>query len=108
MARKRLHSWQLSLRTLLMVVTLSSVALAEFAWHRERQRVLGLSVDAFNRTVDDRRYGAAYRFALQARSEYPSSSVAELMIEKAIFARQIAYADENVGFKGGCVLGDDD
>ena len=108
-ARKRLYPWQLSLRTLLAVITFSCVGLAEYAWRQERQRALVLKVEAFNRTIDERRYEAAYRIALQARSEYPSEPVAELVMEKALFARQIRYADEYVGGRqGGCVLVDED
>lgn len=90
-----------------MVVTLSSVALAEYAWQRERQRALELRVEEFNKAIDERHYDAAYRIALLARSDYPSSPVARLLLEKALFAHQIAYREDLI-VGCGCIIGDDD
>ena len=51
-------------------------------------------MEAFNRTIDERRYEAAYRIALQARSEYPFEPVTEFMMNKAVGVLQIVYGEE--------------
>jgi hypothetical protein len=88
MKRAKLRLWQFSLRTLLLATTLVCAATGVYApWIRPRP--LELLVDEFNTAIDERRYEDAFALGSEARRGYPKSAVADLVYEKAKFARQI-------------------
>lgn len=99
--RPKLRIWQLSLWTLLVAITLICVMSGVYA-HWIRPRKLELLVDEFNKTIDERHYDDAYKIALEAKRSYPKHPAAKLLVEKAKFAKQIAYNERPIekGFVG--------
>jgi hypothetical protein len=104
--RPKLRFWQLSLRTLLLAITLICIASGVYA-HWMQPRRLELLVEEFNKTIDERRYDDAYKIALEAKRGYPKHPVSELLVAKADFAKQIATntapACGTGSWRGGCI-----
>ncbi len=99
--QSKLRLWQLSLRTLLLTTTVICVGTGVYArWIHPRK--LELLVEKFNETIDERRYDDAYEIALEAKRGYPKHPDAELLVEKAKFAKQISYSEAPIerGFVG--------
>jgi len=79
----------------LIAITLICVASGVYA-HWMRPRKLELLVEEFNERIDERRYDDAYEIAFEAKRAYPKHPVTELLVEKAKFARQIAYNERPI------------
>ena len=74
---------QFSLRTLLIVLTISSFPCGLYAWRHAREERQARLVEEFNAAVEERQFFDAHAIAHRFYAEEPNSAVAEVMIQKS-------------------------
>ena len=92
---------QYRLRTLFIVVTLVSMALAVVAWRQARQRRLVKLVEAYIAARDAQRYDDAHALARNAAKEFPDEIVIQSICEQSEMFQALARG-EKVDFTFKC------
>src|SRR5687768_9017370 len=94
-ARRKLRFGQFSLRSLLIVLTLASVACGADAWRRIREARATSFVEQFNAAMDELELDTAEKITQDMEREFPAHAVAEMMAWKVAFARMVISGDRS-------------
>jgi hypothetical protein len=95
-ARRKLRIGQFSLRTLVVVLTLASVACGVVAYRRDREAQIGRFVEHFNAAMDKQDLENAERIVDEMVRKFPREDVTELIGWKLDFAKKMASCEPSV------------